>query len=109
MRPAEFDRDDQWWVPDAKALAWRTWDDEIVLYDDRSDETHHFNVATAAVFETLAAEPASLRELAAMLADRLQVRADDELIGMVCEIVQILQEKHIVSVVDTGPDAAAPP
>jgi PqqD family protein of HPr-rel-A system len=105
LRPAEFDRDDQWWVPRADALAWRTWDDEIVLYDDRSDETHHFDAATAAVFETLVAKPASMHELTTMLADRLQVRVDGELASMVREIVLILHAKHIISVTSTRPDA----
>jgi PqqD family protein of HPr-rel-A system len=108
LQPGAFDSDDQWWIPDADALAWRSWDDEIVLYDDRSDETHHFNVATAAVFETLAVRPASTQELATMLAERLEVRVDDELVAMVCEIVRILREKHIISVTGIRADVTGP-
>jgi len=105
LPPAGFDVVDRWWVPCTEALEWHTWDGEIVLYDERSDETHHFDVTTAAVFEMLAAKPASMRELATLLAEKLQVQADDELASMVCEIVRILHEKHIISVTSTRSDA----
>jgi len=106
LQPVAFDIDGNWWVHRADALEWRSWDEEVVLYDERSDETHHFDVATAAVFETLAARPASMRELAAVLADKLQVQADAELARMVAEIVRVLHEKRIISVADPGRDAA---
>jgi PqqD family protein of HPr-rel-A system len=97
----ELDSADRWWIPRPETLAWRTWDEEIILYDERADETHHFDIATAAVFEALVAKPASLRELVRMLADRLQVRADDELASMVCQIVRMLDEKHLLCVTST--------
>jgi len=105
LRSADSDNEDQWWVPRADTLAWRTWDEEIVLFDDRSDETHHFDIATAAVFEMLVAKPASMRDVAAMLADRLQVQTDGELVGMVHEIVRILHDKHIISIKRKHTDA----
>ena len=106
MQPVAFDVDGNWWVPRADALEWRSWDEEVVLYDERSDEIHHFDLATAAVFETLAARPASMRELATVLADKLQVQADGELALMLAEIVRMLREKRIISVADPGHDAA---
>jgi PqqD family protein of HPr-rel-A system len=106
LRPATFDVDDKWWIPCADALEWRSWDEEIVLYDDRSDETLHFDIATTAVFETLAAIPASVRELATVLADKLQVQADGELTRMVAQIIRMLHDKRIIAVTSPGRDAA---
>lgn len=106
MRPAALGIDDKWSIPCADALEWRSWDEEIVLYDERSDETHHFDIATAAVFETLAEKPTSVRELATVLADKLQVQADGELASMVAEIVRMLHEKRIIAVASPVRDAA---
>ena len=76
-----------------------------MLYDERFDETHHFDIATACAFEALAAKPASVRELAAVLADKLQVQADAEMMGMVAEIVRMLHEKRIIALTGADRDA----
>ena len=106
MRPTAFGIDDKWSIPCPDALEWRSWDEEIALYDERSDEIHYFDVATAAVFETLAVKPASMPELATVLADKLEVQVDGELARMVAEIVRMLHEKQIIAVTSPGREAA---
>lgn len=107
MVSAAFDPDSTWRIACADALEWRSWDEEIILYDERSDETHHFDIATAGVFEALEEKPASVRDLAAVLADKLQVQPDGELVSMVTEIVRILHEKRIIAVAGPGRYAAS--
>jgi PqqD family protein of HPr-rel-A system len=86
-----------WTVEAPQELAWRSWDGEIVLYDDRTGDIHHFDVASAAIFERILLEPRSLPDLIVSTADRLQVVADDELEDMVREILRVLGEKRVVA------------
>ena len=97
--------DEQWWVPDPNALEWRSWDGEVVLYDERSGEILYFDPETSAIFEMLTTAPTSLHDLTTELADELQVQADGELEGMVATIVRMLHGKHIVAVTSLGCNA----
>jgi len=60
----------------------------------------------AAVFEALSASPCTADELAAILAERLQVQADAELAGAVGEIVRMLREKCIAAIAGDRRDDA---
>ena len=86
-----------WTVEAPEALAWRSWDGEIVLYDDRTGDIHHFDVASTAIFEGILSEPRALRDLISLTADRLQVVTDSELEGMVREILRVLSEKRLAA------------
>jgi hypothetical protein len=94
---AAGDLDRMWTVEAPQAWAWRSWDGEVMAYDDRTGDVHHFDVASAAVFETVLTEPRSLRDLVASTADRLRVVIDSELEGMVREILRVLGEKRVVA------------
>jgi PqqD family protein of HPr-rel-A system len=91
------DLDRIWTVEAAQALAWRSWEGEMVLYDDRTGDIHHFDVASAAIVERLLSGPRSLQELISLAADKLQVVADSELEAMVREILRVLGEKRVAA------------
>jgi len=59
---------------------WRAWDDEIVVYNEASGDTHRLNPFIAEVFETLMAAPASLSlpELGRRIAAALGIEDDAE-------------------------------
>jgi hypothetical protein len=89
----ELDR--VWMVEASREFSWRRWDGEIVLYDDRTGDIHHFDVAGATIFEQLLSGPRPVRDLVSLTADRLRVVGDSELAGMVWEILMALREKHV--------------
>lgn len=94
---AAGDLDRMWTVEQPQQFAWRSWDDEVVLYDDRTGDTHYFDAASTVVFEQLLLGPQSLRELLCLMAQRLHVIADGELEAMVENILLILREKRVAA------------
>lgn len=84
-----------WAIADPDELAWRSWEDGLVVYDARSDQTNRYDPITAEVFEELQAGPRRLDALAAAVAERLGVLADGELRAMVSEILRVLCADNI--------------
>jgi len=80
-----------------QALAWFSWDSEVVLYDERTGNIHYFDEATSTIFERIAQAPCSFGDLVSFAADQLQVVADSEMAAMVDEILMILRDKQIVA------------
>jgi hypothetical protein len=84
-----------WGIGDPEDLAWRQWDDGLVVYDARSDQINRFDPITGEVFDELQAEPRRLGDLVPAMAERLGVVADNELKDLVAEILRILCAENI--------------
>jgi PqqD family protein of HPr-rel-A system len=56
-------------------VQWREWDGEIVAYNDRTGDTHHFADLAAWLFRKLAEAPATKTEIAAIAADEIELPA----------------------------------
>jgi PqqD family protein of HPr-rel-A system len=54
---------------------WREWDGEIVAYNDRTGDTHHFADLSAWLFRLLTRAPASNAAIAAAVADEIELPA----------------------------------
>jgi PqqD family protein of HPr-rel-A system len=65
-----------WRIIARETLAWRSWDGRIVLYDERTGDTHYFDALTAEIFEDLLETPRSGAALVAVVADRLDLPCD---------------------------------
>jgi PqqD family protein of HPr-rel-A system len=61
-----------WRVVPGQSLAFREWDDEAVLYNDLSGDTHLLDGAAVEVLQALRAGPADAAALALRLADRFE-------------------------------------
>jgi hypothetical protein len=92
--------DSHWIIADCTSLAWRAWDDGLVIYDARSDEIHRFDGVTGEVFDELLFGRRSFTELKAALSDRLAVVADAELEQLVAEILGLLRSKNIATSIE---------
>jgi len=81
---------DRWTVPDANALVWRIWDDEFLIYNTASGQTHHLNLLAGEALRSLAAAAASVRELVSRLADEFAIAEDSPPLQMtdrlICEL-----------------------
>jgi hypothetical protein len=73
------------------------WDDGLVIYDSRTDEVHCFDNVTGGIFEELRAGPQLLSDLVIAMSRRMEVVADQELEGLVNEILRILVDKNIAA------------
>lgn len=59
----------------AAAVDWRAWDGEIVAYNGRSGDTHHFADFAGWLFVRLAMTPADIRSLTTAATETLELRS----------------------------------
>jgi PqqD family protein of HPr-rel-A system len=52
---------------------WREWDGEIIAYNDRTGDTHHFADLSAWIFRLLTRAPASDAAIAAAVAEEIEL------------------------------------
>lgn len=58
----------------AEAVDWRAWNGEVVAYNDRSGDTHHFADFAGWLFARLATAPGDMPSLTAAATDALELR-----------------------------------
>ena len=68
-----------WRVPSGFGLHWQSWEDEFVVYNSGSGDTHLFDPIAAKALQSLDKEPASLSELEGRLAASLEIDPDSKL------------------------------
>jgi len=70
-----------WGVRDPQAIAWREWDDEIVVYSENTGSTHHLGPVGSAVLSALFRHPApvEISSLVATVAQAIEVPSDTAL------------------------------
>jgi PqqD family protein of HPr-rel-A system len=61
------------------AFLFRAWDDEVVIYDALSGDTHVIDAAAAQILQALQHSPSDVQNLADLLAVQLQCEPGDEL------------------------------
>ena len=74
-------QDPTWRAFAPDALASRSWDDELVVYNDVTGSTHHLDVLGRAVMQQLLSHPSGIAVSALVrgIADDAGTAADDEL------------------------------
>jgi PqqD family protein of HPr-rel-A system len=88
--------DTPWRIAAPAQLSWRSWEGEIVLYNDRSGNTHHLEAVAAEAFEALLAAPADQTELAGRVAASLEIPVDGELLDVIGSIVKRLRTFDLI-------------
>jgi len=88
---------DRWTVPDANALVWRIWDDEFLIYNTASGQTHHLNLLAGEALRSLAAAAASVRELVSRLADKFAIAEDSAPLQMTDRLICELDELGLIA------------
>lgn len=80
--------------------AWRSFDDEHVLYHIPSGNTHLLGAAAADIFFYLQQSPASLPEIAQFLAAKMQLETDQDLLDRIAEILSELRASALIRQVE---------
>ena len=60
-----------WTLPEGVSLLWRSWDDEVIVYNVASQQTHLLDAFSAATLREIEAAPKSAEELSARLGKAL--------------------------------------
>jgi PqqD family protein of HPr-rel-A system len=97
MREAPGKEGTRWTVPEENRLAWRGWDDEFLVYNAASGQTHHLNLLAAEALRCLAAEPALTRELVGRLANQFEIAEDSPPLQMIDRLILELDELGLIA------------
>jgi PqqD family protein of HPr-rel-A system len=76
MSPASEPR---WELAQGSQLHWKCWDDEFVVFDEGSGDTHLLDALAAEVLKALEDAPGDVPTLIARVAGRLRIEPDPEI------------------------------
>ncbi len=65
-----------WHLGRGVRLLWRSWDDEVIVYNVTSGQTHLLDAFSAAVLKKIEATPGTLEQLTAHFAESLETDPD---------------------------------
>ena len=91
------DESTRWAVPNANHLVWRSWDDEFLVYNSASGQTHHLNLSAGEALRSLEAEAAHERELVRRLADQFGIAEDSSPLQMTDRLIRELDELGLIA------------
>jgi PqqD family protein of HPr-rel-A system len=85
-----------WRLQPLRDLHWRRWDDEFVVFDLGSGETHLFDALTAAALMCFDSGPLDLDGLTAQIAAELALPRDEGLSPALSELIEGLSRLGLV-------------
>ena len=85
-----------WRINSAHALSWRSWDGEMVIYDDLSGDTLKLEVLMAEAFRYLQRAPATRGELTAYLAESFELEDDSRLALWATRMIERFEKAGLI-------------
>jgi len=86
-----------WRVPLRNMFSWRVWDDEFLVYNTASGQTHHLNFLAGEALRSLEAEPASASELVCRLADQFEIAQDSPPLQTIDRLIREFDELGLIA------------
>ena len=86
-----------WAVPAGNMLAWRVWDDEFLVYNAASGQTHHLNLLAGEALRSLEAEPGSARALVCRLAHQFEIAEDSPPFQKIDDLIREFDELGLIA------------
>ena len=65
-----------WRLPVGAELLWQTWDDEVIVFNTASGQTHLLDALSAAALREIEDQPGSVDRLADRVAERFELDTD---------------------------------
>jgi PqqD family protein of HPr-rel-A system len=87
----------RWAVPSANLLAWRVWDDEFLVYNAASGQTHHLNLLAGEALRSLEAEAADVCELIRRLANQFEMAEESPPLRMINRLIHEFDELGLIA------------
>jgi len=88
-----------WGLPEDVSLLWRSWDEEVIVFNRASGQTHLLDALSAEVLKQLERHPASLDELRSHFAGRYGVESE-KLGERLAEICRTFDQVGLAELVD---------
>ena len=88
---------DRWTVPSESRLHWQCWEDEYVVFNSGSGDTHLLDPVAAKALQSLEQKPANLSELGRRVAAALEIKLDDNLSAY---LERLLSDFHRLGLVE---------
>ena len=85
-----------WQVSEGSCLLWNSWDNEYVVFDDGSGDTHLLDLVAGEVLKVLQEAPADSSQVTARVALRLDATPVVELAGRVQETIRKFREVGLI-------------
>jgi PqqD family protein of HPr-rel-A system len=86
-----------WTVPPENSLAWRVWNDEFLVYNSASGQTHHLNFLAGEALRSLEAEPGSAHALVCRLARQFEIAEDSPPLQMIDGLIREFDELGLIA------------
>jgi PqqD family protein of HPr-rel-A system len=86
-----------WTVPSGNLLAWLVWDDEFLVYNNASGQTHHLNFLAGEALRSLEAEPGSASDLVRRMADQFEIAEDSPPLQMIDRLIREFDELGLIA------------
>jgi PqqD family protein of HPr-rel-A system len=86
-----------WRVPRENMLTWRVWDDEFLIFNTASGQTHHLNFLAGEALRSLEAEPGSASELVRRLAEQFEIAQDSPPLQMIYSLIREFDELGLIA------------
>jgi PqqD family protein of HPr-rel-A system len=84
------------WSWKTPTLLWKSWGEEVIVFNLASGNTHLLNPVAAQVLRALERKPANTFELSSQIAASANIDADEEFIQHVEQLVTNLDELGLV-------------
>lgn len=94
-----MNRASSWHAAEPHALAWREWDDEFVVYNDATGNTHHLSALGGDVLLALLRHPSGIAMPALVrdIADRIETAGNVILAAEIERVLAELSELRLVA------------
>ena len=87
----------RWAVPGENVLVWRAWDNEFLVYNTASGQTHHLNLLAGEALRSLEAEGARTDELICRLSGQLEIAEDSPPMQMIGRLIREFDELGLIA------------
>ena len=69
--------DRRWGLPEDVRLLWKSWDEEVIVFNQASGQTHLLDALSAEVLRELEQRPWTMADLVALFADRYELNPEE--------------------------------
>jgi PqqD family protein of HPr-rel-A system len=90
------DNDSSWGVPDPQGILWEEFEDECVVFNPLSGDTHYLNLTAAEILKLIHERPRTLKELLDAFTSLFELEEDIDLHGSVRRVLQEFEDAGLI-------------
>jgi PqqD family protein of HPr-rel-A system len=96
MSQKTFDIGKIWKIRHGSALLWRSWDDEFLVFDTVSGDTHLLDRVSGEALRSLESFPSSIAALSHRLGSTLELEPNQDLAGHIANLILRLKDLGLI-------------